>query len=60
MSFKIVRNSGNPSSVSIVMDGKLYKEASLKTMDSKTVHIDLFIPSGEHNVQVKGIRNDAA
>jgi hypothetical protein len=61
MSLKIVRNSGNTSSaVSIVMDGKLYKEASLKTMDSKTVHIDLFIPSGEHNVQVKGIRNDAA
>jgi hypothetical protein len=61
MSLKIVNNSGNSSAaISVMMDGKLYKEASLKTMDSKTVHIDLFIPSGEHNVQVKGIRNGAA
>jgi hypothetical protein len=61
MSLKIVKNSGNPSAaISVMMDGKLYKEAPLKTMDSKTVHIDLFIPSGEHNVQVKGIRNGAA
>ena len=67
MSLKIVKSSGNPSSssaaataISVMMDGKPYKEASLKTMDSKTVHIDLFIPSGEHNVQVKGIKNVAA
>ncbi|MBV9178658.1 MAG: hypothetical protein JO297_16655 [Nitrososphaeraceae archaeon] len=61
MSLKIVKNSGNPAAaMSVMMDGKLYKEAPLKTMDSKTVHIDLFIPSGEHNVQVKGIRNGAA
>jgi len=62
MSLKIVKNSGNPSvaAVSVMMDGKLYNGASLKTMNSKTVHIDLFIPLGEHNVQVKGIRNGAA
>jgi hypothetical protein len=58
MSLKIVKKSGNPSAVvSVMMDGKLYNRASVKTSDPKTVLIDLFIPSGNHDVQVKGIRN---
>src|SRR5919198_1860753 len=63
MSLKIVKNSANPA-VSIMMDGKLYNSnnnnaLSVKTIDPKTVHIDLFIPSGDHNLQIKGIRNAA-
>jgi hypothetical protein len=57
MSLKIVKNSGNPSVVYVMMDGKLYNKASVKTTDPKTVHIDLFIRPGNHDVQVKGIRN---
>lgn len=57
MSLKIVKNSGYPSAVSVTMDGKLYNKASVKTTDPKTVHIDLFIPSGNHDIQVKGIKN---
>ena len=61
MSLKIVKKSGNPSTVvSVMMDGKLYNRASVKTADPKTVLIDLFIPSGNHDVQVKGIRNASA
>ena len=63
MSLKIVKNSANPA-VSIMVDGKLYNSnnnnaLSVKTIDPKTVHIDLFIPSGDHNLQIKGIRNAA-
>lgn len=58
MSLKIVKNSGYPSAaVSVMMDGKLYNKASVKTTDPKTVYIDLFIPSGNHDIQVKGIKN---
>ena len=58
MSLKIVKNSSNPS-LSVLMDGKLYNPASVKTMDGKTVHIDFFLSPGDHNVQVKGIKNGA-
>jgi hypothetical protein len=66
MSLKLVKNSGSPTSVSVMMDGKMYNNnndnnnsLSVKTMDAKTVHIDLFVPSGDHFVQIKGIRNAA-
>jgi hypothetical protein len=63
MSLKIVKNAGNLAAVSIIMDGKLYNNnnnaALVKTMDPKTVHIDLFIPSGDHSLQIKGIRSAA-
>jgi hypothetical protein len=62
MSLKIVKSSGNPA-VSIMMDGKIYNNnnnaLSVKTVDAKTVHIDLFVPSGDHSLQIKGIRNAA-
>jgi hypothetical protein len=64
MSLKLVKNSGSPTAVSVMMDGKMYNNInnnnnslSVKTMDAKTVHIDLFVPSGDHSVQIKGIRN---
>jgi hypothetical protein len=64
MSLKLVKNPGNPASVSIIMDGKAYNNnnnnaLSVKTMDPKTVQIDLFVPSGDHSLQIKGIRSAA-
>ena len=65
MSLKLVKNSGSPTAVSVMMDGKMYNNnnnnnsLSVKTMDAKTVHIYLFVPSGDHSVQIKGIRNAA-
>ena len=64
MSLKIVKKSGNLSAVvSVMIDEKMYNNnnnsLSVKTMDAKTVHIDLFVPSGDHSVQIKGIRNAA-
>src|SRR5919202_564624 len=47
----------NKQTVSVFMDGKkllLYKDVSVK-MDGKTIYIDLFVPKGEHKVQVQGI-----
>jgi hypothetical protein len=60
MSLKLVKNSGG-SDVSVMMDGRTYNNngASIKMMDAKTVHIDLFIPPGDHTLQIKGIRSAA-
>ncbi|MDQ6667439.1 MAG: hypothetical protein M3Y53_04330 [Thermoproteota archaeon] len=44
--------------VSVILDGKLYTEASVK-MDGKTVRVDFFVPPDNHQVQIKGIRNTA-
>lgn len=41
--------------VAVFLDGELYEEASVR-MDGKTVHVDMFIPSGDHRVQVQGVR----
>src|ERR1051325_10480353 len=60
MALKIVKNSGG-SNVIVMMDGKLYNNngASIKMTDAKTVHVDLFIPPGDHTLQIKGIRSAA-
>jgi hypothetical protein len=63
IALKLVKNSGNPAAVSVMMDGKMYNSnnsaLSVKMLDPKTVHIDLFVPSGDHSLQIKGIRNAA-
>jgi hypothetical protein len=61
MSLKLVKNSGGGSNVIVMMDGKLYNKngASIKMTDAKTTHIDLFIPPGDHTLQIKGIRSAA-
>jgi hypothetical protein len=41
--------------VAVFMDGELYDKASVR-LDGKTVHVDMFIPSGDHKVQVQGVR----
>ncbi len=61
MSLKLVKNSGGGSNVSIMMDGRIYNNngTPIKMTDPKTVHIDLFIPPGDHTLQIKGIRSAA-
>jgi hypothetical protein len=51
---KMPETSKNP--VSVIMDGKLYSEASVK-MDGKTVFVNFFVPPSDHQVQIKAIRN---
>jgi hypothetical protein len=46
-------------SVSVMMDGTLYKKASVK-MNGKTVSIDFFVPPEDHNIQIKGVRGPEA
>jgi hypothetical protein len=63
MSLKLVKNSGG-SDVIVMMDGKIYNNgnrnaASIKMTDAKTTHIDLFIPPGDHTLEIKGIRSAA-
>jgi hypothetical protein len=53
---KMPETSKNP--VSVIMDGKLYSEASVK-MDGKTVFVNFFVPPSDHQVQIKAIRNVA-
>ena len=61
MSLKLVKNSGGGSNVSVMMDGRIYNNngTPIKMTDPKTVHIDLFIPPGDHTLQIKGIRSAA-
>jgi hypothetical protein len=55
LSLKIPQLS-EKQSVSIIMDGKLYKQASVR-MDGKTVSINFFVPREDHQVQIKGIKS---
>jgi hypothetical protein len=41
--------------LAVMMDGKLYDGATVKG-DGKTFFIDFFVPPGEHNVQIQGVR----
>ena len=61
MGLKLVKNSGGALNVIVIMDGKLYNNggATIKMMDAKTTHIDLFIPPGDHTLQIKGIKSIA-
>jgi hypothetical protein len=52
------------SDVIVMMDGKIYNNnnnnnnsALIKMTDPKTLHIDLFIPPGDHTLQIKGIKS---
>jgi hypothetical protein len=54
VSLKIPQTS-EKQSVSVIMDGTLYKKASVK-MNGKTVFIDFFVPPEDHNIQIKGVR----
>lgn len=55
LSLKIPQVS-EKQSVSVIMDGKLYKQVSVG-MDGKTVSINFFVPPQDHQVQIKGIKS---
>lgn len=55
LSLKIPQTS-EKQSVSVIMDGILYKKASVK-MNGKTVFVDFFVPPESHNIQIKGVRS---
>jgi hypothetical protein len=38
-----------------MLDGEPYDGAEI-TKDGKTVYVDMFVPAGEHRVQVQGVR----
>jgi hypothetical protein len=42
--------------LTIMLDGKPYGNAAVKG-DGKTMHIDFFVPKGDHQIQIMGIRN---
>jgi hypothetical protein len=41
--------------VAVMMDGKPYERVTVKA-DGKTVSIDFFVPPGDHQVQIQGVR----
>jgi hypothetical protein len=41
--------------VTVMLDGEPYDGAEI-TKDGKTVYVDMFVPAGEHRVQVQGVR----
>ena len=54
LTLKIPQLSNNQT-VSVMMDGNSH-EASVKA-DGKTMFIDFYVPQGDHDVQVQGVRN---
>ncbi len=46
---------GENQTVAVMMDGELH-EASVKG-DGKTMSVDFFVPKGDHQVQIQGVRN---
>jgi hypothetical protein len=54
LSFLIPQVSPNQS-VIVMLDGKLH-EASIGP-NGKTIYIDFFVPQGEHQVQIQGVRD---
>ena len=55
LTLKIPQTS-EKQSVTVVMDGTVYKKASVK-MNGKTVFIDFFVPPQSHSIQVRGVRS---
>jgi hypothetical protein len=55
LTLKIPQTS-EKQSVTVMMDGTLYKKASVK-MNGKTVFIDFFVPPQSHSIQVRGVRS---
>ncbi len=46
---------GENQTVAVMMDGELH-ESSVKG-DGKTMSVDFFVPKGDHQVQIQGVRN---
>jgi hypothetical protein len=55
LSLKVPQLSENQS-LSVMMDDKIYNKPLIR-LDGKTISIDLFIPPGDHEMNIQGIRN---
>lgn len=55
LSLKVPQLSENQT-IFVKMDDKIYDKPSIR-MDGKTIIIDLFIPPGDHEMNIQGIRN---
>jgi hypothetical protein len=55
LSLKVPQLSENQT-IFVIMDDKTYDKPSIR-MDGKTINIDLFIPPGDHEMKIQGIRN---
>jgi hypothetical protein len=42
--------------LTVMLDGKPYGNASVKG-DGKTMSVDMFIPDGDHKIEIQGVRN---
>jgi hypothetical protein len=40
----------------VKMDDKKYGDTSVE-MDGKTIHVKLFVPPGDHKVDIQGVRD---
>jgi hypothetical protein len=41
--------------LTVFLDGQAYSDTSVK-LDGRTVHLDFFVPAGDHEVQIQGVR----
>jgi hypothetical protein len=55
LSLKVPQLSKNHS-IRVTMDDEIYDGTSIR-MDGKTIHIDIFIPPGDHEMDIQGIRD---
>ena len=55
LSLRVPQLSQNQS-IFVKMDNKMHDRASVE-MDGKTIHLDLFIPPGDHMIEVQGVRD---
>jgi hypothetical protein len=55
LSLKIPEVAANQT-LRVLMDGQLYDNASFKG-DGKTMNINLFVPKGDHNIEIQGVEN---
>jgi hypothetical protein len=55
ISLRVPQLSQNQT-ILVKMDDKMYDDSSVK-MDGKTIHVELFVPPGEHKVDVQGVRD---
>ena len=55
LSLKVPQLSQNQT-ILVKIDNETYDDASVE-MDGKTVHVDLFVPPGDHRIDIQGVRN---
>jgi len=55
LSLRVPQLSQNQT-ILVKMDDKMYDEASVE-MDGKTIHVKLFVPPGDHKVNIQGVRD---